>query len=101
MVLPTKRYHQLMMRLFDITENGEKFVTIHKVIDGSSYFAKLNDEKKYRGTKQLSFALRWLEKNELVIVDRNGSFNRYKPSMRRSEYLEQLMRELSLDFLLH
>ena len=101
MVLPTKRYHQLMMDLFNITENGENFLTIQEIIKSVPHFSELNEKKKYGGTKQLSFALRWLEKNGLVVVDRNGKLNRYKPPMRRSEYLELIMQELGLDFLIH
>lgn len=98
MVLPTKRYHQLMMKLFDITENGQRFVTIQEAIKEMPYFIKLNSEKAYRGTKQLSFALRWLERNNLVVVDRNRGLNRYKPRINRFEYLERIMRELDIDY---
>jgi len=100
MALPTKRYHQIMMKMFEITENGERFVTIRDIIEAIPHYNSLNNEK-YKGTKQLSFALRWLEKQGLLKVDRNGNLHKYSPSVRRHEYLESLMKELNLEFLLH
>jgi hypothetical protein len=100
MAIPLGNYHKLMMKIFDLTKNGEREVSLSEIREKSTYFNELDNNKKYAGTKQLSHALCWLKNNELLAMKRKDKRNFYRPTMRRYEYIEQLLRELNLEYLI-
>lgn len=88
-----------MLALFDLSDNASKFVTLPELKDALPEFKKLDDMEKgkYKGTKQLSAALLWLENKELIQVERGGKLNKYIPSQQKYQYLETLMKELKIE----